>query len=102
MPPVFIAAIGTPSAAASISTRLSDSGPYDGNASSVACRIQAQTSSRFAPPEHPQVEAAALGLRLESGAHRSVADDDQRQASAARSSAGSEELHALVVASLPA
>ena len=29
VPPVFIAAIGTPSALASISTRLSDSGPRD-------------------------------------------------------------------------
>ena len=30
VPPVFIAAIGTPSALASMSTRLSDSGPRDG------------------------------------------------------------------------
>ena len=36
VPPVFMAAMGTPSTLASISTRLNDSGPRDGNRSSAA------------------------------------------------------------------
>ena len=45
VPPVFIAAIGTPSALASISTRLSDSGPRDGKMSIDACASHAAAAA---------------------------------------------------------
>ena len=41
VPPVFIAAMGTPRALASSSTRLSDSGPRDVKISIDACASQA-------------------------------------------------------------
>ena len=45
VPPVFMAAIGTPSALASISTRLRDSGPRDGKMSIDACAIHAAAAA---------------------------------------------------------
>ena len=96
VPPVSMAAIGTPSAAASISTRLSDSGPYDGNASSVACRIHAQTSSRSQPAEHATVDAGRPRLGLERARSGPSPTTTSGQVEPARRDGGQQELHAFV------
>ena len=50
VPPVFIAAIGMPSALASMRTRLRDSGPDDGKTSRVACASHVAVSDGSSQP----------------------------------------------------
>ena len=59
VPPVSIAAIGTPSALASISTRLRDSGPRDGKISIDACASQAAAVVLIDPADQPDVARRA-------------------------------------------
>ena len=78
VPPVFIAAIGTPSALASISTRLKDSGPRDGKISIDACAIQAAAAGLIDPADQADVAIGARGSRGDGVALGAVAGDHER------------------------
>ena len=91
-----MAAMGTPSAAASMSTRLSDSGPYDGNASSGRAASRPSTSARSIHPSTRRSMPAPACVRFELAAQRAVAGDDERHAHVRAGDRVEEELHALV------
>ena len=78
VPPVFIAAMGTPRAAASSRTRLSDSGPCDGNTSSAAWRIQPRHLVARQPSLDAKVEAGCAGAGFERATKAAVTDHYQR------------------------
>ena len=63
VPPVAIAAMGTPRAAASSSTRLSDSGPCDGNTSTAAAASSRAPVARQ-PALHAKVDRSSVLGRL--------------------------------------
>ena len=64
VPPVFIAAIGTPSALASMSTRLSDSGPREGNTRSGGVCEPADGLFVVDPTREAHIAAATRGRPL--------------------------------------
>ncbi len=73
-----MAAIGTPRALASSSTRLSDSGPRDVKMSSEACASQAVVCPWSTHPVKRMSHCERSAWASMVGAIGSVADDDER------------------------
>ncbi len=78
VPPVFMAAIGTPSALASMSTRLSDSGPRDVKISSRRVGQPRRRGTLIEPADHPDVACGTCGRGGNHVALWTVAGDDDR------------------------
>ena len=102
VPPVSIAAAGTPSAPDSSSTRLNDSGPSEGNTTNAARAIIASVSSRDRQPasrtSRPACAASATRRsRIEPSPTMSTGIDRR-----ARWSAGTRNAMPLLCSSLPA
>ena len=89
VPPVSIAAIGTPSALASISTRLSDSGPRDGKISIDACASQSRGVASIQPAQKSDRAADAAPRAPASAPIRAVAANTSGQSRSARSTTSS-------------
>ena len=68
VPPVSIAAIGMPRAPASSRTRLSDSGPCEGNTSTAACASQRRRCVAIEPAGEADVAARGARVGLDRGA----------------------------------
>ena len=78
VPPVSIAAIGMPSALASISTRLSDSGPREGKINIDAAASSRVASSLSTQPVNSICRPDAFAARSSAGAIGTVTRNHQR------------------------
>ncbi len=78
VPPVFIAAMGTPSALASMSTRLRDSGPARGEDQERRVREPCRGRLLIDPADDPDVAAGSGGLVRDQFLLRSRTSDDER------------------------
>ena len=78
VPPVFIAAMGTPSALASIRTRLSDSGPREVKIEHRGVREPRRGAFLVDPADQPDVPLRARGVGGDCGALGAVAGDHER------------------------